>query len=263
MTAKDGIVLVTGGSRGIGAATATLLAQHGQRTVIVDVAPEALPGTEVILWPDAFDVASETGVVNGIAAIEAAHGLIAGLVNAAGVFGKMHGVERVRMDNWDREINIDLRGTFLVARSAGERMAKRRHGAIVNVASIAGMTSGPIHAYTAAKAGVIQITQTLAAEWGRSGVRVNAVSPGFTRTAALEAGIASGALSKDRLTRNTAMNRLVEPIEVAQAIVWLLGPMSSGVTGINLPVDAGFIAGSTWDAYGGLPEVPAAQDTRP
>ena len=260
MTATDGIVLVTGGSRGIGAATATLLSQHGQRTVIVDVAPQALPDTQVILWSDAFDVASEAGVVNGVAAIEAAHGPITGLVNAAGVFGKMHPVERVRMDNWDREINIDLRGTFLVARSVGERMAKRRHGAIVNVASIAGMTSGPIHAYTAAKAGVIQITQTLAAEWGRSGVRVNAVSPGFTRTVALEAGIASGALSKDRLTRNTAMNRLVEPLEVAHAIAWLLGPMSSGVTGINLPVDAGFIAGSTWDAYGGLP---GAQDTRP
>jgi NAD(P)-dependent dehydrogenase (short-subunit alcohol dehydrogenase family) len=253
MTGKDGIVLVTGGSRGIGAATASLLSQHGQRTVIVDIAPEPLPGTQAILWPDAFDVASEAAVVSGVAAIETAHGPIVGLVNAAGVFGKMHAAERVRMDNWDREINIDLRGTFLVARSVGERMTKRNHGAIVNVASVAGMTSGPIHAYTAAKAGVIQITQTLAAEWGRAGVRVNAVSPGFTRTVALEAGIASGALSKGRLT-------LVEPIEVAHAIVWLLGPMSSGVTGVNLPVDAGFIAASTWDAYGGLPEAAVVQD---
>jgi NAD(P)-dependent dehydrogenase (short-subunit alcohol dehydrogenase family) len=256
----EGIVVVTGGSRGIGAAAATLLAQLGQRVVIVDIAPEALIGTQTILWPDGFDVASETGVISGIADIETAHGPITGLVNAAGVFGKMHSVERVRMDNWDREINIDLRGTFLVARSVGARMAKRRHGAIVNVASVAGMTSGPIHAYTAAKAGVIQITQTLAAEWGRDGVRVNAVSPGFTRTAALEAGIASGALDHNRLARNTAMNRLVEPTEVAQAIAWLLSPASSGVTGINLPVDAGFIAGSTWDAYGGLHEAPEAQD---
>jgi NAD(P)-dependent dehydrogenase (short-subunit alcohol dehydrogenase family) len=252
----EGIVLVTGGSRGIGAATATLLAQQGRRVVIVDIAPEALIGTQTILWPDRFDVASETDVMGGIADIETAHGPITGLVNAAGVFGKMHPVERVRMDNWDREINIDLRGTFLVARSVGARMAKRRHGAIVNVASVAGMTSGPIHAYTAAKAGVIQITQTLAAEWGRAGVRVNAVSPGFTRTAALEAGIASGALDANRLARNTAMNRLVEPTEVAHAIGWLLSPASSGVTGINLPVDAGFIAGSTWDAYGGLREAP-------
>ena len=154
----------------------------------------------MILWPASFDVASESAVVSGIADIEAAHGPIAGLVNAAGVFGKMHPIERVRMEQWDREVNIDLRGTFLVARSVGVRMAERRHGAIVNVASVAGMTSGPIHAYTAAKAGVIQITQTLAAEWGRTGVRVNAVSPGFTRTAALEAGIASGALNR-RLSR--------------------------------------------------------------
>jgi NAD(P)-dependent dehydrogenase (short-subunit alcohol dehydrogenase family) len=254
----DGITLVTGGSRGIGAATATLLAGQGRKVVIVDIVPEPLPGTAVMLWRDAFDVANEAAVASGIAAIEAAHGPITGLVNAAGIFGKMHPAEKVRMDNWDREINIDLRGTFLVARSVGERMARRRHGAVVNVASVAGMTSGPIHAYTAAKAGVIQITQTLAAEWGRAGVRVNAVSPGFTRTAALEAGIASGALSKERLVRNAAMNRLVEPVEVAHAIAFLLSAASSGITGVNLPVDAGFIAGSTWDAYGGLREAPSS-----
>jgi NAD(P)-dependent dehydrogenase (short-subunit alcohol dehydrogenase family) len=252
----DGVTLVTGGSRGIGAATATLLAEQGRRVVIVDIAPEPLQGSMAMLWPAPFDVASEGAVVSGIADIERAHGPIDGLVNAAGVFGKMHAAARVRMENWDREINIDLRGTFLVARSVGVRMAERRRGAIVNVASVAGMTSGPIHAYTAAKAGVIQITQTLAAEWGRAGVRVNAVSPGFTRTAALEAGIASGALDKARLSDGTAMNRLVEPIEVAQAIAWLLSPASSGVTGVNLPVDAGFIAGSTWAAYGGWPQTP-------
>src|SRR6476620_6333274 len=148
MTA-EGIVLDTGGSRGIGAATATLLAGQGQRVVITDIAPEPLAGTQAILWPAPFDVANESAVVSGIADIEAAHGPITGLVNAAGVFGKMHRIERVRMDQWDREVNIDLRGTFLVARSVGVRMAERRHGAIVNVASVAGMTSGPIHAYTA------------------------------------------------------------------------------------------------------------------
>jgi NAD(P)-dependent dehydrogenase (short-subunit alcohol dehydrogenase family) len=251
---SDGIILVTGGSRGIGAATAALLAEQGQRVVIVDIAPEPLTGTQAILWPAAFDVASEAAVVRGVTDIEAALGPITGLVNAAGVFGKMHRIERVRMEQWDREVNIDLRGTFLVARSVGVKMAERRRGAIVNVASVAGMTSGPIHAYTAAKAGVIQITQTMAAEWGRAGVRVNAVSPGFTRTVALEAAIAAGALNRKYAESPTAMNRLVEPIEVAQAIAWLLSPMSSGVTGINLPVDAGYIAGTTWAAYGGLPE---------
>src|SRR5881392_438195 len=128
----EGIVLVTGGSRGIGAASATLLAEQGRRVVISDIAPEPLTGTQVVLWPSSFDVANESAVVNGITDIEAAHGQITGLVNAAGVFGKMHPIERVRMDQWDREVNIDLRGTFLVARSVGVRMSKRRHGAIVN-----------------------------------------------------------------------------------------------------------------------------------
>ena len=250
MTPDDGIVLVTGGSRGIGAATATLLAQRGQRVVVVDIAPEPLTGT--ILWPEPFDVAREDSVTRGVAAIESDHGPIAGLVNAAGVFGKMHTVERIRMENWDREINIDLRGTFVVARTVGIRMAERKHGAIVNVASISGMTSAPVHAYAAAKAGVIQLTQTLAAEWGRAGVRVNAVSPGFTRSAALQAALDAGLMDEHLASRNTAMNRMVEPIEVAYAIAWLLGPESSAVTGANLPVDAGFVAGSTWDAYGGL-----------
>ncbi|HVQ69856.1 MAG TPA: SDR family NAD(P)-dependent oxidoreductase, partial [Bradyrhizobium sp.] len=92
MTA-EGIVLVTGGSRGIGAATATLLAEQGQRVVIVDIAPEPLAETQAILWPAPFDVANESAVVSGIADIEDTHGPITGLVNAAGVFGKMHRIE--------------------------------------------------------------------------------------------------------------------------------------------------------------------------
>ena len=109
--AADGIVLVTGGSRGIGAATATLLAGQGRRVVIVDVAPEPLAGTQVILWPAPFDVASESVVVSGIADIEAAHGPITGLVNAAGVFGKMHRIERVRMEQWDISFGVRAKPT--------------------------------------------------------------------------------------------------------------------------------------------------------
>ena len=206
----------------------------------------------MILWPQPLDVADEASVTAAVDGIEAAHGPVTGLVNAAGIFGRMTPLARIKMENWDREVDIDLRGTFLCARAVGIRMAERGDGVIVNVASVAGMTAGPIHDYTAAKAGVIQLTLTLAAEWGRVGVRVNAVSPGFTRTVALEAGIASGALDGERLSSNAAMNRLVEPVEVAHAIAWLLSPLSSAVTGINLPVDAGFLAGATWNAYGGL-----------
>ncbi len=252
MSAPVDLVLVAGGASGIGAACIPALVAAGLRPIVADLAPIANPPEGAIRWERRFDVADEIEVGAGIEAIESRHGPLYGVVNAAGVLGKMHVAESVKMTNWDREMAIDLRGTFLVCRAVGGRMATRGRGAIVNVASVAGMTSAPAHAYAAAKAGVIQLTSTLAAEWGRRGVRVNAVSPGFTRTPALEAGLAAGALDRGALTRPAALGRLVEAAEVAEAIVWLIGPRSSGVTGVNLPVDAGFLAGATWGAYGGL-----------
>ena len=118
---NEGIVLITGGSRGIGAATATLLAEQGKKVVIVDIQPEPIAGG-AILWPAPFDVASEGGVVAGVADIEKAHGPVSGLVNAAGIFGKMHTLEKVRMEQWDREVNIDLRGTFTQRFPLGKRL---------------------------------------------------------------------------------------------------------------------------------------------
>ena len=170
----------------------------------------------------------------------------------AGVLGKMHAPQRLRMSDWDREIAVDLRGTYLTCRAAGARMAARGAGAIVNIASIAGMTSGPLHGYGPAKAAVISLTTTLAGEWGPRGVRVNAVSPGFTRTEALEKGIEAGALDAGTLSRPSALRRLVEPGEIASAVAFLLGPEASGITGVNLPVDAGYLVGVTWQPYGGL-----------
>jgi NAD(P)-dependent dehydrogenase (short-subunit alcohol dehydrogenase family) len=87
---------------------------------------------------------------------------------------------------------------------------------------------------------------------GPAGVRVNCVSPGFTETPALAKGLSAGALNQESLTRSAALGRLVKPEEVAAAIVWLLSDEASGVTGVNLPVDAGFLAGVSWQAYGGL-----------
>jgi NAD(P)-dependent dehydrogenase (short-subunit alcohol dehydrogenase family) len=156
------------------------------------------------------------------------------------------------MKEWDLVARIDLRGTYLCCAAAGTRMAARRRGSIVNIASVAGMRSGPLHAYGPAKAGVINLTQCLAAEWGRSGVRVNAVSPGFTETPALEKGVAKGVLDPDALAASSALGRLLEPREVAAAICFLASDLASGITGVNLPVDLGYLAATPWASYGGV-----------
>ena len=253
MSATAELVVVTGGASGIGAAAVAALLEAGFGPVVVDLKPPA-GGAEASLriWETPVDVSDARAVAACIAGVEERDGPVYGLVNAAGILGKMHTPERIRVETWNHELAVDLGGTFLMCREAGARRAARRRGAIVNIASVAGMTSAPAHAYAVAKAGVVHLTTTLAAEWGRCGVRVNAVSPGFTRTPALEAGLKAGALDEERLTRAAAMGRLVEPAEVGRAIAWLIGPGSSGVTGANLPVDAGFLVGATWDAYGGF-----------
>lgn len=252
--AKSGqFVLVTGGLSGIGGATAAVLAEDGCVPIVADIAtrPDSRAAEGCLLWPQPLDVSDEAAVEAAVAAIESQHGPLAGLVNAAGILGKMHRPDRLKMADWDREMAVDLRGTFLMCRAVGTRMAARKAGAIVNVASVVGSAPAPVHGYGPAKAAVINLSQTLAAEWGPSGVRVNAVSPGFTRTPALEAAFKVGALSQDRLQSVAALQRLVEPREVARAIAWLIGPGSSAVTGVNLPVDAGFLATVGWLPYGG------------
>lgn len=245
------LVVVTGGASGIGLACAGVLLDQGYRVVVVDIAPcNDTAASAAAIWPEPVDISDEQAVAACANGVEQTMGPVCGLVNAAGILGKMHHAQKVRMENWDREFGVDLRGTFLACRHFGGFMLKRGHGTIVNIASIAGMSPAPAHAYAAAKAGVIQLTAGLAAEWGRSGVRVNAVSPGFTRTPALEEGIRAGVLDAHAMTSPTALGRFVEPGEIAQAVAWLTGPLSSGVTGVNLAVDAGFLAGVTSQAYG-------------
>jgi len=249
------LAVVTGGSSGIGAACVRHLVQRGDRVVVIDLPGTWNPdkmGVEVVAVYDG-DVTDESRLRQLAAQIEATHGPVHSLVNSAGILQQRLPPETLSMSVWDRVIAVDQRGTYLASVVFGQAMARRGSGAIVNIASITASRSVPLHAYAPAKAAVVSITQCLAAEWGRSGVRVNAVSPGYTLTEALQAAIDRGDRNPEELTSQAAMGRMVDPAEVADVVGFLLSPAARAITGINLPVDAGWLAGSTWMTYGGIP----------
>ncbi len=242
------IAVVVGGASGIGAACAASLVAHGARVVIADRKPAASPQAQAV----AIDVADEHSVAAALEEIESRIGPVAVLVNSAGVLQRTLPPEELGLAEWDFVARVDLRGTYLCCAAFGARMAARGAGAIVNIASVAGMRSGPLHSYGPAKAGVIHLTECLAAEWGPKGVRVNTVSPGFTQTPALDKGKASGTLDDSTMAASTALGRLIRAEEIAAAVTFLASDLASAITGANLPVDAGFLVATPWAAYGGL-----------
>jgi len=250
------LAVVTGGGSGIGAACCRVFAGLRARVAVVDRNIEAASSIAADIGANAYacDVASEESVAVAAAAIESAMGAVSVLVNCAGIVQGRAGPYDMSMRKWDEIIRVDQRGVYVCCTVFARAMLERRHGAIVNIASIAGMRSMPLHAYAPAKAAVIAMTETLAAEWGASGLRVNAVSPGFTRTEGMVSAIEGGFLDAAALTSTAALQRLVESSEVAQAVAFLASDAASGITGVNLPVDCGWLVGSTWHAYGGLPQ---------
>ena len=143
-------------------------------------------------------------------------------------------------------------------RGVGSAMAQRGRGAIVNIASVAGMRSMPLHAYSPAKAAVISLGECLAGEWGRAGVRVNSVSPGYTVTAALQGQIDLGLRDPGKLKANSALGCLIAPSDIARAVAFLLSDQAGVITGINLPVDAGWLVAGSWSTFGGVRAAPSA-----
>ena len=245
-------VIVTGAASGIGAACAELLHARGYRVVMTDIAEAALRTRADRIGAEwrILDVASETAT-EALAEELFAEGGVYGLVASAGVLQTPLPPDKLSMAAWDSVVNIDLRGVYLGCRAFGTRMALAGRGAIVTISSCAGLTSTPLHAYGPAKAAVISMTSSLAAEWGRSGVRVNGVAPAFTLTEAVRARMEKGERDLSAFTRDHLIGRGIEPFEIAGPVAFLLSTDAAAITGVTLPVDGGLLAGGVWRSYGG------------
>lgn len=251
---KQRISVVTGGASGIGAACVAKLLARGDRVVNLDLEDslQSMPHDDENLISLACDVGNDQQVHDVAETVIKQFGGVDNLVNCAGVIQPPLPPEDLSMQDWDRVVHIDQRGTYLCCLAFGTHMARAGSGAIVNIASIAGSRSMPLHAYAPAKAAVISMTKGLAVEWGRSGVRVNSVSPGYTRTPALQKAIDAGQRDVSALEDPTALGRMVLPEEIANAVEFLLSDAASAITGVDLPVDAGWLVGNSWATYGGV-----------
>jgi NAD(P)-dependent dehydrogenase (short-subunit alcohol dehydrogenase family) len=247
------VAFVTGAASGIGLGAASALKSCGARVVGADRDRKGLEnaGENALDHALSLDVTDSAAVENAVAEAERLAGPITVLVTAAGIPQRQLLPENTPDSEWNKVISTNLTGSWLCAKAVGPRMAARGRGAIVLVSSVMGSQPGPIHAYSAAKAGIDALTKGLAAEWGRAGVRVNAVAPGFVETPLLEKALHFNALDADQLRRTAALVRLLEAPEIAAAIAFLACPLASGVTGAVLPVDAGFLASAGFRAFPG------------
>lgn len=245
---------VTGGGSGIGEACARALAAKGARVAVIDLNLAEAERVAGEIGGVAFvaDISDADQVEAAAQAAEAALGPITVLIASAGIAQPARSPETLKQSTWDKIVSVDLRGAWLTCIAFGGRMARTGGGAIVNIGSVAGSAGTPLHAYGPAKAGVIAMTTNLAVEWGRSGVRVNAVSPSHTLTPFVRDAIESGRRDLAELTENTALGRVITPQEVAAAAVFLASDEASAITGVNLPVDAGWLSVGGWHSYGGV-----------
>ncbi len=246
---KNRVIAITGAGSGIGRATALLAAADGAHVAVCDVNVESAAAVAqtarshgVRAMEAAFDVADGSATRETIARIEAALGPIDGLVAAAGI-SRPGRAEALTEETWSRVIAVNLTGMFLTCQAVGRGMIARKKGAIVTIASgdAFGGHAGRAH-YCASKYGVVGLSQTLAIEWGRHGVRVNSVAPGGVDTPLLRAGVPEDVVEGVMIDR-TPMRRLATAEDQARASLFLLSDAASFINGAVVPVDGGFTAG--------------------
>lgn len=257
------LAVVIGGGNGIGAATCRLLHERGWKIVAADIdaaAAEAI-ASECDGYGITIDVLDAASIAGAAETIDRQYGPIYAMVNSAAIFQPQMAPELMPYENWDRIVQSGYRGTYISNVEFGKRMAAYGAGSIVNISSMVGSRPNHGHAYYSSKAGVNALTEGMAGEWGRSGVRVNAVSPGFVAVPRMVAYVKEGKRFAISPVEVSALGRLVEPSEVAETIAFLLSDKASAITGTNITIDAGVMATNGWVVHGGVPAARPRPDT--
>jgi 3-oxoacyl-[acyl-carrier protein] reductase len=245
MSVKDKVVFVTGGSRGIGRACAVTFAKVGASAVIISYAGNEAAAQETLGLIQAagakgealkFDVSDTAACSSNVEHIVKTYGRLDVLVNNAGV--AVDGlVMRMKDEDWDKQIDTNLKGAFALIRAASRPMMKQKGGAIINLTSIVGESgNGGQAAYSASKAGLIGLTKSVAKELASRNIRVNAVSPGFIGTD-MTAHIPEEL--RQKMVESIPLARLGSPEEVANAVVFLASDAATYITGEVLKVNGG------------------------
>jgi NAD(P)-dependent dehydrogenase (short-subunit alcohol dehydrogenase family) len=249
-TLRPRIAIVTGGAKGIGWATVQALVHTGATPVLFDRDEAALGRASAALTrrgvehlAEAVDITDEHAVDAAFTKVMTRYGRLDVLVNNAGI-ALRHPTVELSTSDWQAVVDVNLTAVFLCCRAAARLMIPARHGAIVNVSSIMGLSGGGLYpnvSYQSTKGALVNMTRALAVEWAPSGIRVNAVAPTWVRTE-LTQGLFNNADLMDRVLDMTPMRRLAEPADVADAIVFLASDQARLITGHTLPVDGGFLA---------------------
>ncbi len=248
MLLKDKVVVVTGAGGGIGRATAIAAAQNGAYVAISDldagnliVTAQRLAEMGVPVYSDVLDVSDAARVEAYMNAVASHFGRIDCAFNNAGVGGEISKLHQLSEPNWDKVIDVNLKGVWLCMKYEVPHM-RGEGGAIVNMASAAGLVGFPHNAaYSAAKHGVIGLTKSAAGEYARDRIRINAVCPGYVDTPMVKElekarpGVVGSTL------QGVPMKRLGEPSEVAEAVIFLLSEGASFITGHSLSIDGGMV----------------------